>query len=157
VPFDLRDIFARPWEGDAVVERPPWLRWFPAPHSFRFSTEIANVSGDEWDVIDTVTLPGGSVQRRTMHARQIAPDRVRTTADDMPGGTELRLRDDGFDFTPYVIRTPVLGPLRLPLRYTDSVRLEADGTLVDRIEMRFLGAFVGRITMRLQPAGAQRR
>lgn len=35
-----------------------------------------------------------------MHCEQLAADRWRLTADDMPGGTEGRLRGDGFDFSP---------------------------------------------------------
>lgn len=85
-----------------------------------------------------------------MHAQQLAEDRLRVTADDMPGCAMLRSRIDGFEFSPYVIRTRVLGPLRLRPSHYDSVRLEADDTMTDTIELRFLGVVVGRITVRLK-------
>jgi len=72
----------------------------------------------------------------------------------MPGGAEVRLRGDGFDFSPYLIRTPVLGRLRLPLRHFDAVQLEEDGTMLDTIELRLLGVRLGRVTMRLSRVAA---
>jgi Protein of unknown function (DUF3833) len=149
---DLRELFAQPWEGEASIWRPWWLRWSPGPSRFAFRSEIANASADVWDVIDTTTFPDGSVEQRRMHAEVVTPGRIRLTADDMPGGTEVTARPDGFDFTPYVIRTPVAGGLRVPLRYTDSVTLTDDGEMVDTIELRALGIRVARITMRLRPA-----
>jgi hypothetical protein len=37
----------------------------------------------------------------------------------------------------------------LPLRHYDSVKLEDGGTMIDTIELRFLGVVVGRVAMRL--------
>jgi hypothetical protein len=148
-PLDLREVFALPWEGEARVETAWWARWFPVPRSFRFRTEIVVLHGDAWDVLDTTTLPDGTTQARRMRARLVAADRVRVEADDMPDGAEITTRCDGFDFAPYVLRTPVLGPLRVPLRYSDRVDLTSPGTLVDRIELRFLGARIAIVTMQL--------
>ena len=153
-PLDLRALFATPWEGDAVVTRPWYLRFLPAPGSFHFRSEIADERGDRWDVLDTTTFPDGTVQRRRMHAHQISEEQIELIADDMPGGARIHLRAAGFEFTPYVIRTPVLGRLRVPLRHHDTVELEPDGTLVDRIEVRFLGVRVARVHVRLRRTGA---
>lgn len=149
--LDLRDVFAEPWEGEGTIALPVWLRWFPAPRTFRFRSEIADVAGDRWTVVDTTTMRNGDVQERRMSAHQVAPDTVRVSADDMPGGADIALRPDGFSFSPYTIRTPVLGPIRVSLRYTDEVDIDPGGTsLVDRIEMRLAGILVARLTMRLQ-------
>lgn len=147
---DLREVFAQPWEGPAEVWRPVWLRLLPLPKSFVFRSEILNESGDSWDVLDTSTFPDGTVQQRRMRCRQIAPDRLELAAGDMPQGAEVHLRSDGFDFAPYVVRTSVLGPLRLSLRAFDTVRIQADGTMLDVIELRFRGIRVARVTMCLR-------
>jgi len=149
-PIDLRELFAQPWEGDGQLHRPAWLRPLPAPTAFGFRSEIANLAGDEWDVLDTMTFPDGSAQQRRMHCQQLASDHLRLTAPDMPHGADVHPRSDGFDFTPYVIRTPVLGRLRVPLRHRDHVRLQPDGTLLDTIQLSFLGIHVGTVTMRLR-------
>jgi hypothetical protein len=94
-------------------------RWLPAPRSFRFRSEIANVAGDSWDVVDTTTYPNGRIEQRRMRAHQISPTQTSLEADDMPEGARTHLRPDGFDFEPYLLRVKVLGPLRLPLRFRD--------------------------------------
>jgi hypothetical protein len=151
---DLRELFARPWAGSAQLWRPRWLRWLPAPDRFDFRSEIADVTEEGWEVIDTSTFVNGRVEVRRMRCTVLADGRMRLDADDMPGGAIVTPRDDGFDFTPYRIRTPVLGPLRVTLRFTDRVRLTPDATMLDEIELRYLGLLVGRITMRLAPVPA---
>jgi hypothetical protein len=156
-PIDMRELFADPWEGEARVRLAWWLRWFPAPRRFRFRTEIADLSGDTWQVVDTTTWPDGTTQSRRMRAQRLAADRVRVDADDMPGGAEITTRHDGFDFSPYVIRTPVLGRLRVPLHHRDRVTLTAPGELVDEIDVRVLGLRVATVTMRLRRDEARGR
>jgi hypothetical protein len=149
-PLDLRSVFAEPWSGDARLWRPWWLRWLPIPSRFAFRSEIADVTDSGWEVRDTTTFPNGQVQVRTMRCTPLADGRLRLSAEDMPGGAEVTPRPDGFDFSPYTIKTPVLGPLRVSLRFTDNVRLEPDQTMVDEIEMRYLGVRVGMVRMRLR-------
>lgn len=153
-PLDLRELFAEPWEGAATLWRPRWQRWLPAPSEFRFRTESLDHANDSWEVLDTITFPDGSIQQRRMHCDQLANGLLRLTADDMPDGAEVCPRQDGFDFTPYVIRTPVLGSLRVRLRHFDRVQLEPDGTLTDTIELRFLRVRVGILTMQLRRVSA---
>jgi GrpB-like predicted nucleotidyltransferase (UPF0157 family) len=148
--LDLRELFAEPWEGEGRIWRPWWLRLLPLPGTFRFRSEIVNATDGAWDVLDTTVFPDGSEQRRRMHCRRLADDRLWLTAEDMPVGAEVRPRANGFDFSPYVIRTPVLGRLRLPLRYLDSVELMPDGTMVDSIELRLLRICVGRVRLVLR-------
>jgi hypothetical protein len=78
----------------------------------------------------------------------VAPDRIETTADDMPGGTQVHLEERGFRFRPYLLVVP-LGRLRLRVRCRDRCWLDDDDVLHDKIEMRFLGVRIARITMRL--------
>jgi uncharacterized protein DUF3833 len=143
-------VFAQPWEGEGKVSYVPWLRWLPVPREFRFRSEIANAGEDSWDVIDTTTFPNGSVQRRVMRARQLEAGRLTLVADDMPGGAEIRVRFDGFEFSPYVIRAPVVGRLRVPVRHRDTVQLVGGGEMVDTIELSVFGVHVGHVTMRLE-------
>lgn len=152
-PVDLRELFARPWTGTGELRLARGLRWLPIPTTFRFRSEILDPSDTGWHVRDTTTFPDGRVQVRVMRCTRLADGRLRLTAADMPGGAEVSPRHDGFDFSPYTIRTPVLGGLRVPLRFTDSVRLLPDGTMVDRIEMRWLGVLVGAVTIRLRRSG----
>jgi hypothetical protein len=77
---------------------------------------------------------------------------LRMTYDDMLGGTEVRLRSDGYGLGPYTMLVAAPGlPLRLPVRCTDSCRLEPDGSLIDSIDLSMLGVRVGRQIMHLKP------
>ena len=151
-PLDLREVFAEPWAGTAVVRRPRWLRWLPVASSFHFRTEISNVELAETTgllVHDTTTFPNGRTWRRTMTARLVAPGQWEIRAKDMPGGAEQQVTTDGFTFTPYTILAPVIGPVRVPLRCEDEIRLLDGRTMTDTIAMRFLGVPVGTVEMRL--------
>lgn len=149
-PLDLREVFDRPWTGRATIWRPWWLRLVPfLPTRFDFRTEVV-ADGDAVVVRDTQTFPDGRVWHRTMQGVRLAPDRWRMEADDMPGGAEITVRSDGYSFTPYTIWAPVLGPVTVPLRCTDEVRLEDPASLTDTIVLRFLGIRVGVLTMSLR-------
>lgn len=149
-PLDLREVFARPWTGEATVWRPWWLRWVPLlPTGFGFLTEVT-AHGDHVVVRDTQTFADGRVWHRTMQGELLAPGRWRMSADDMPGGTEISVGSDGYTFTPYTIWAPVVGPVKVPLRCADEVRLEDDATLTDTIDLRFLRIHVGTVSMRLR-------
>jgi hypothetical protein len=148
-PLDLREVFARPWSGEATIERPWWLRWVPLlPTRFSFRTEITS-EGDVVEVRDTQTFPNGRVWHRTMHGELVAPGRWRMGAADMPGGAEIVVGSDGYVFTPYTIWAPVLGGVKLPLRCEDEVRFESDTSLTDTIKLHFLGIRVATATMQL--------
>ncbi|MGH2763279.1 MAG: hypothetical protein ACRDL4_02185 [Thermoleophilaceae bacterium] len=62
------------------------------------------MSDEEWIVHDTMEFEDGESSLRTMRARLISPDRIETTADDMPGGTEVQLEERGFSFRPYLLK-----------------------------------------------------
>lgn len=156
-PLDLREVFAQPWAGPAVLRLSWWLRWLPIPDRFEFRSEILDVSDSGWEVRDISTFPDGRSQVRTMRCETLADGRLRLTAEDMPGGATVTPRPDGFTFSPYTIKMPVLGSLRVALGFSDTVRLQPDATMLDAIEMRYLGVRVGKVTMRLRPEAADGR
>lgn len=150
-PLDLRELFARPWSGPATMWRPWWLRWLPLPSPVHFRTEVADAHLAETTgltVTDTMTFSRGKPWVRTMNAQLVGPGRWRVIAEDMPGGAEQTVTEDGFAFTPFTILAPVVGPLRVRLRCTDEIIL-VDGTMVDSSELRFVGVLVARVVMRL--------
>jgi hypothetical protein len=107
-------------------------------------------------VHDTTTWENGRVERRDGTARLVAGDRIRLTYDDMLGGTEIRLRADGFSFYPYrmLVANPIL-PFPVQIRAHDTCRWDASADeLHDAIELRLAVVPLGRLTMRLRPDSA---
>jgi hypothetical protein len=108
-------------------------------------------------VHDTTTWENGLVERRDGTATLLAGDRIRLTYDDMPGGTEIQLRPDGFTFSPYrmLVTNPIL-PVPVQLRVRDSCRWDpSTHELHDTIELWLIAVPLGRLTMRLRPDSAQ--
>jgi hypothetical protein len=153
-PLRPREFFGRSWRGEGEWLPRRGLGWLPAPSRARFEIDTTWLSDDLWIVHDTTTWDDGRVERRDGIARLIAPDRIRFTYDDMPGGTEISLRADGFDFGPYsmVITFPFL-PVPVHLRAHDTCDWDdAAGVLTDTIDLSLAGVRLGRHTMRLRPA-----
>ena len=72
--------------------------------------------------------------------------------DDMPGGTEIQLRADGFTFSPYriLIANPMLS-VPVLIRAHDTCHWDpATDQLHDTIELRLFAVPLGRMTMRLR-------
>jgi hypothetical protein len=145
-PLRPREFFSHPWAGTG--EFVPALLTSRLSRRFRFRSECEFLADDHWIVHDTMEFEEGETSPRTMHARLVAPDRIETTAEDMPGGTEVRLEERGFSFRPYVLKVP-FGPLRLRMRFNDRCWLDEAGVLHDEIDIRFMRMPVGRISMRL--------
>jgi hypothetical protein len=150
-PLRPREFFARPWVGGG--ELVPRLGGRRRARRFRFRSECEFRSDVEWIVRDTTEFEDGETSTRTMRAELVAADRIVTSADDMPGGTELQLEERGWRFRPYVLKIPV-GPLRIRVRCRDRCWLDDRGVLHDEIEVRFMGARIARITMELSCGNA---
>lgn len=154
-PLQPREFFGVPWSGEGEWLARWWVRWLPGrARRFHFSSYTTWLNDEVWLVHDTTTWEDGRIERRDGVARLLAPDRIRFTYDDMPGGTELQLHADGFSFSPYqmLVAVPPL-PIPVLIRACDECRWDgATGELTDAIEIRLLGIPIGRQVMRLRPA-----
>jgi hypothetical protein len=150
-PARPREFFRRPWSGRGEWRARRWLSWLPGPRLMRFRSFTTWLTDEVWLVHDTTTWDDGRVERRDFLATLTAPDRIRLTGTDMPGGAEIRLAEDGFVFSPYLISAvvPVL-PTPVLVRCHDTSRLDPSGELVNTIEVSLLGLALGRQVVRLR-------
>src|SRR5579884_3460693 len=141
-PLRPREFFARPWSGQGEWEAPPWLRRLARrPRRFSFTTSTSWLTDDVWLVHDSLTWENGRTEHRSGMARLVAEDRISLSYDDMLGGTDLWLREDGFAFSPYHILTamPPL-PLALVIRANDVCVWRPEvPELIDTIHLRVFG------------------
>ena len=152
-PLRPAEFFRTPWAGAGEWRPRPWVRWAAGPASFRFESSATWLTDEVWLVHDTTSWDDGRVERRDGTARLVAPDRIRLSYDDMPGGTELRLREDGFTFDPYAMLVAVpLVPVAVVLQARDECRWDGSAReLTDTIDLSVLGLPLGRQQMRLHP------
>lgn len=150
-PLEPQRFFAQTWQGEGELALRGLLAHLPGARRFSFRSLTTMVSDDFWIVHDETRWEDGRVELRDGLCRRLDETTLRMTYDDMLGGTEVRLRSDGYDLGPYTMlaSAPRL-PLRLPVRCTDSCRLEPDGTLVDSIDLTLLGQLIGRQIIHLK-------
>lgn len=150
-PLQPLEFFAQPWEGEGEWIPARWLRRFAHPRRLRFRSWTTPISGTTWLVHDETVWADGSVDGRDGTAVVLAERRLRLTYDDMPGGTEVTLRGDGFSFAPYrmAVRVPLL-PVMLLVLCRDECVLGDDGVLEDTVDVSFMGLPLGRQVTRLR-------
>jgi hypothetical protein len=99
------------------------------------------LSETTWQLCDRLVFPSGRVIEMQMLAEIVGQNRLHVTSSTMPGGADILLSEDGFDFTPYLIQVKRWGIL-LRLHCLDSNRLSSSGTIADTIELYWLGLHV---------------
>jgi hypothetical protein len=150
-PLRPRELFSPPWSGEGRFTALPWLQRLAPSRRLRFRTFTTWLTEELWLVHDQTVWENGRTERRDGVARLVAPDRIRLTYDDMLGGTEIRLQPTGYFLAPYLMLLP-LPFLAIPVvaRCFDRCELQADGSLVDTIDLAVVGIKVGRLVMHLR-------
>jgi hypothetical protein len=141
-------FFRGKWTGDGEIIPHPLLRWIARRERVRMSSEAVWLSETIWLVKDHFEFSSGRVLDRAMFCQLETSDRIHVTADDMPGGADIELSDQGFRFTPYIVLVDYHG-FTVRLRCLDENVLDEHGCVHGVIKMYFCGVRVA--TMRLGP------
>ena len=149
-PLRPREFFGGTWTGEGQLLLLPALVWRRFSPRFRASRDVTWLSDEAFVVEDRAEFGKGHREVRRRFCELVAPDRFRVTSTDLIEPTEVWIDENGFRVAPYRVRVPY-GPVGITLRCRDELRLEADRTLVDEIEMRFLGVPVVRVVVRARP------
>ncbi len=147
-PLQPREFFTGRWSGEGHLVPRGLLRLFIRVQRFTYEGTTRWRDEAHWDVFDRFHYESGKVVDQQLSAALVAADRIRIIAPEMPGGATIQLRADGYDFTPYKYRFKAW-LLSVTLRCCDINRLQADGTVMDSIQMRWLGLPVASMTMRV--------
>ena len=145
-PLQAREIFQGAWSGPGRLVPLGVGRIFQGVDPLEFRNHFEWVSDTLCVVDETIDFASGRTMRRRMFVQQTAPDRMRVTADDMPGGAELRLHAWGYDFSRYTVLAPFAGRHWL-LRCHDVNRLDDLGRVVDVVRMTYRGLPVVRLEL----------
>ncbi|MDQ3933999.1 MAG: DUF998 domain-containing protein [Actinomycetota bacterium] len=151
IPVGPREFFGRAWSGrGGFCLGAFYVARLAQP--ITFTRESRWIDDEHWIVEDITSFDNGYAIQRRMHAEMLAPDRARVVADDMPGGAELLLEEDGYRVVParYRYAFPV-GPVRFTLRCRDEVRVCEGGELLWTIRFSWLGIPAGVLRGRVRP------
>jgi hypothetical protein len=137
-PLEIRDFFRGVWVGEGEMRPALWLRWLLPTEKVRAVSRPRWTSDRTWQVEERFEFSRSPAIDREMAVEIVAFDRLRVTAADMPGGTEIILFADGFRFTPYLIKVRRFG-LEWRLRCRDDSRIRPDGLIENDIRMSLFG------------------
>jgi hypothetical protein len=137
-PLDIRAFFTGVWRAEGALRPAGWLRWLLPTEQVRAVSRPRWFSEQAWRVEESFEFSGSPAIAREMAVEIVAPDRLRVTAPDMPGGAEILLSKDGFRFTPYVIEIRRFGR-KWRLRCRDESRIRPDGLIENVIRMSLFG------------------
>ena len=147
-PLPPRDFFGGAWDGEGIATLWPAAIWRHLPIRFRAQRKATWIDDTTWTFDDTATFEHGWSEHRRRFCQFVTPERLRVTSDDLPNGAEAVLDDEGYRIAPFTILIPV-GPVKVPLRVSESGRMEGD-TFVETLTLRFLGLPAGTVTMRVR-------
>ena len=103
---------------------------------------------DGLHMMQTLTLPDGSVQHRDWHMRRIAPGRFAATANDMVGSATGEAKGRAFHWTWVLATRP--GNALFDVTLSQWMYLMDDGGLVNRTTISKLGFTVAEVTEQFQ-------
>jgi hypothetical protein len=146
-PLEPRAFFTGIWKGNGELCPHRFLRWLFPKEQFSFLSKPTWLSENFWIVSEQLKFKSGDTIDRKMFVEITGPGRLHASADDMPLGADITLRENGFYFTPYYILARYKG-IRWRLRCIDENVVDEDGLIHDTIKMFFCNFHVA--TIRLQ-------
>jgi hypothetical protein len=144
-PLEPRTFFRGTWRGEGQVT----FHGLLVPHiSMHYQGTTTWLSETTWQVCDRLMFAWGQVIEMQLIAEIVGQRRIHVTSPAMPGGADILLSEDGFDFTPYIIQFKRWGvPLRL--HCLDTNRLSPSGVITDTIKMLWLGFHIATMQTRI--------
>jgi hypothetical protein len=137
-PLEPRTFFRGTWRGEGQVTFHGPLSLFIPHFSLHYQGTTTWLSETTWQVWDRLMFAWGQVIEMQLVAEIMGQRCIHITSSAMPGGADILLSEDRFDFAPYIIQYKLWGiPLRL--RCLDTNRLSSSGMIIDTIKLLWLG------------------
>ena len=147
-PLQPREFFSGTWNGEGELVPYSIPRLLVPKEHIRFSSQPIWLSDTVWMVKESFQFSSGRLLLRTMFVEIIGPTRLHVTADDMPGGADIMLLENGFRFTSYYVWAEHRG-IRWELKCSDENTIDQSGTIHDTIKMSFYGIPVATMYLRV--------
>jgi hypothetical protein len=145
-----RDFFGQSWTGEGEIILWPSFFWRHFPRRLELRRDATYLTDEAWYFDDRASVEDGTVVfEQRAFCVLVAPDRLRVTSGPLLDGTDVWLEEDGYRIVPYRMAIPV-GPVHFGVSVRDTATVQ-DGTLVNRLRIRWFGLPVARIELRAQP------
>jgi hypothetical protein len=109
-------FFRGTWRGEGQVTFHGLLSLFVPHFSLHYQGTTNWLSETTWQACDRLMFAWGQVIEMQLAAEIIGQRRIHVTSPAIPGGADILLSEDGFDFTPYYHPVQTVGdPVAPPL------------------------------------------
>jgi hypothetical protein len=137
-PLSPDKFFKGIWHGKGEFCLHSVISWFIPNQTIEYQGKTRWYSDDFWVAQEIFKLSHSGDLQRTTYVQRIGPDRLHTTCDDILGGVDILLREDGFSFSPYYFRSQ-FGKEYFLVKCIDNAILDENGILHDKIFMYYGG------------------
>ncbi len=150
--IDPRRVFSGTWRGEGELVPHGFARLVLRREAVRITGTGEWLSDSVWRVRETFEMASGWGFERRMFMEQVAPDRVRATADDMPLGADVVLTEDGFRFERFRSWLLYRG-VRFRLGCWSEARIDAGGAMVGVVRLDLLRVPVASMRIEIRVEG----
>jgi len=145
-PLHPEEFFTGIWLGKGEFCLRSFLHWFVPNQAVEYQGWTTWLSDTLWMATEEFRRSHAGASQRTTFLRIVGPGRLHMTCDDVPGGADILLHDHGFQFTPYLFRSPFAGRYLL-VKCLDEAHLDENGVLHDEVKMYYAGIHLATMTM----------
>src|SRR5215467_5566980 len=93
------DFFSGVWTGSGTLRFVGLAGWFRRPESFRYRTQVRWVSQTRSEFIDVFEF--GRRLEMPFVSEIVHQRKLRVSSPGMPGGAEIQLSENGYEYAPY--------------------------------------------------------
>jgi hypothetical protein len=148
-PLQPHEFFSGQWTGNGELRFASLGSLLRLPERFNYQTRVRWITEARSEYTDILEFESGRRLEIPFVSEIVDEQRLHVSSPDIPGGADVELSENGYIYSPYIIRTRV-GPFRFHLHCTDANVIDPEGLIHDRMEMRWLGFRIATLTMTIR-------
>jgi hypothetical protein len=148
-PLNPREFFTGKWIGNGKFQFHSIFHWLIPDQSIEYIGKTQWINDELWISFEEFKLSKSGTTNRTTYIQRTGQKSLHTTCDDIIGGADINLREDGFSFTPYLFRSP-MGKKFIIVKCIDNAKIATNGILHDQIKMYYANLHLATMNMEIR-------
>jgi hypothetical protein len=137
-PLQPGEYFAGKWIGKGIFQFHGIFHLLIPDQSIEYIGKTEWITDEFWISFEEFKLSRSGNTNRTTYIKRTGEKRLHTTCDDIVGGADIYLRENGFSHSPYYFRSP-MGKGFIIVKCIDNAIINENGILHDKIKMYYAG------------------
>jgi hypothetical protein len=140
-PLNPREFFTGKWIGNGIFQLHGIFQLLIPDQSIEYIGQTKWITDEFWISIEEFKLSQSGSTNRTTYIQRTGEKSLHTTCDDIVGGADIHLRENGFSHNPCYFRSP-MGKGFIVVKCIDNAMLNENGILHDQIKMYYAGLHI---------------